>query len=89
MKDKKLVWHFQQFLIKHKAYKAFIDNVEVNDNPFRGMYGVKSLKTLFNESSPENWVGYGFEWSKTKEGYEFWRKLHFQWKTTVDDLNKS
>ena len=88
MKDKKLVWHFQQFLIEHKAYKAFIDNVEVNDNPFRGMYGAKSLKTLFGESSPENWVGYGFDWSKTKEGHEFWEDLHYKWRTTVDDLNK-
>ena len=84
MKDKKLVWHFQRFLIEHKAYKAFIYNVEVNDNPDR----VESLKTLFDKFSPENWVGYGFDWSKTKEGNEFWRNLYFQWRTTVDDLNK-
>ena len=88
MKYEKFKWHFLKFLLEVKAYKAFIDNVEVNDNSFRRLYGVESLKTLFDEFSPKNWVVYGFEWSKTKEGDYFWRKLHFQWMTTVDDLNK-
>ena len=49
MKREKYKWHFLRFLLEAKAYKAFIDNVEVNDNSFRGMYGVESLKALFDK----------------------------------------
>lgn len=88
MEDKKFVWHFQQFLLEHKVYKAFIDNVEVNDSPFRGKYGVESLKCLFDKFSPKNWIAYGFQWSRTKEGDCFWRKLHLEWQVNVNDLDK-
>ena len=88
MKSEKFKWHFLKFLLEAKVYKTFIDNVEVNDNPFRRVYGVESLKTLFDKFSPKNWVAYGFEWSKTKEGHEFWRKVHVEWKDNVNDLDK-
>ena len=56
MKREKYKWHFLRFLFEAKAYKAFIDNVEVNDNPFRGKYGVESLKCLFDSFSLEDWI---------------------------------
>lgn len=88
MRIEKYKWYFLRFLLEAKAYKAFIDNVEANDNPFRGKYGVESLKCLFDGFSQENWIEYGFQWSRTKEGDSFWRKLHFKWQENVDDLKK-
>ena len=88
MKREKYKWYFLRFLLEAKAYKAFIDNVEVNDNPFREKYGVKSLKCLLDRFRIENWIGYGFQWSRTKEGDSFWHKLNLAWQENVDDLNK-
>lgn len=88
MKREKYKWHFLRFLLEAKAYKAFIDNVEANDNPFRRKYGVESLKCLFDKYSPVSWIAHGFLWWKTKEGDCFWRKLHLEWQDNVNDLDK-
>jgi len=88
MKEKKIVWHFQRFLIENRVYKSFIDNVESKDNPFKGRYGILSVKSLLNKISPREWIGYGFQWSLTKEGDNFWRILYFRWRDTLNNLEK-
>ena len=88
MKEKKIRWHFQQFLIENKAYKAFVDNVEADNNSFKGTYGITSVKFLLNEFNSEDWIGYAFNWSKTTQGDAFWRNLYFKWKSTLNDLEK-
>lgn len=88
MKKEKYKWHFQRFLIEHKAYKAFINNVESTDNSFKKRNGIVSVKYLLNNQGPRLWITCGFLWLKTKEGDYFWRKLDYEWQNNIDDLNK-
>lgn len=88
MKREKYKWHFLRFLLEAKAYKAFIDNVESDENLFRKKYDFKSLKGFLDNFPPREWIGYGFLWVDTKEGKDFWRKLFVEWQVRVDDLDK-
>lgn len=88
MKRKKYKWYFLRFLLEAKAYKAFINNVESDDNLFGKGYYFESLKGLLDNFPAKEWIRYGFHWSKTKEGVDFWRKLSLEWKNSVDNLDK-
>jgi len=86
--NKKYLWYFQRFLIEHKVYRAFINNVESIDNLFAKDYGIVSLKYLLSHIRPESWIGYAFKWQNTKQGHRFWEDLHYEWMQEVNDLNK-
>ena len=86
--NKKYLWHFRNFLIEHKVYRTFINNVESIDNIFAKQYGILSLKYLLSHVIPKSWIGYAFNWENTKQGHRFWENLDDEWMETLDDLEK-
>ena len=86
-KDNKIYLNFfKKFLRENKCYKAYIDNVESMHNAFRVEYGVLSIKHIFSHYKPFDWIGYAFDWEKTKQGFGFWWKLSREWQENVDVL---
>lgn len=78
---------FRKFLMEHKCYKGYIENVESINNSFRIEYKVLSLKYLLNNRGAKSWISYGFNWDETKQGFRFWEDLDYKWTKMVEKKN--
>ena len=71
--------YFKAFLIKHRAYKKYVNNLKTQCWSFEESMNLdKMLDTILH-------INYAFIWKDTPEGIEYWDNLCDKWNT----LNKT
>ena len=82
---------FENFLKKNKAYTAFFKNVDkhfvtehyINYVIKCGLFKIPKINNkkelIYNVLTPMAFVGYSFEWVKTKQGLALWNDINTNW----------
>ena len=76
---------FIQFLNKNKALKPYLRNLK--RSPFYRLatsncFFVSTFIKKTFETDPTDLIGNGFNWEKSKEGFDYWCKMHTSWCNT-------
>lgn len=71
-----VVKDFISFLKHGGILEKFIRNLNFKDNVVTWVYLLKYPSQLIN---------YGFVWSRTKEGHDFWQQIHDRWSQIAYD----
>lgn len=71
---------FKKFLRKHKAYDLF------KLNTLRDISSLPDISEYFKTGRAADYIDRAFTWSDTKEGHDFWEKLHDEWRDIVKKI---
>ena len=74
--------YFSEFLDNHGLLDEFINNYNSEQsNVFRSGGGRINydLDSYFRNTSRSDWLCNAFKWIETKEGYDRWVKLDYEW----------
>lgn len=74
---------FEIVLTKHGARESFFSNWAQQNLPFLEGSFFKLWKKTRRYYHCGNWIGKAFVWSKTQEGYEFWKEVNTDWEKWV------
>lgn len=78
---------FLVFLSENKCLGAYWSYFE--GNYFADDYHSAALTfSYIFDYSPRSWLLGSFDWDRTKEGYDYWCRLHALWDRRCDDLFK-
>lgn len=75
---------FEMVLAKHGARESFFYNWAEQNLLFVSGSLFKLWKKTRRCYHCGNWIGKSFVWSKTKEGYEFWKDVNTDWEKWVN-----
>ena len=64
---------------KHKEFFRFLKELGVYTEYRKYVQGKHNLKNLLEVYNKEQYIEAAFDWSMTKEGHEFWFKIHIWW----------
>jgi hypothetical protein len=75
---------FTVFLWLNGAYKKMNDQLKIDmrwsKDPLYDICMNQLERCLPNRSGePADFIGIAFKWDRTKEGHEYWKKLHKKW----------
>ena len=80
-KRKKEIYKFKKFLVENHVLGTFTANIENDENYFRKDYCFISLKDFLEKRAQlTDFLTYAFDWSKTKQGHNFWEDLDVKWR---------
>ena len=74
---------FEMILAKHGARESFFNNWAEQNLLFVEGSLFKMWKKTRKCYHYGNWIGKSFVWSKTTEGYDFWKKVNKDWEKWV------
>ena len=74
------VMFFVRFLKEHRAYKIFLNNLDIItiENKKYAFEHSAKRKKLF-KYPPRQWIIRGFYWRDTAQGHFYWSQLHRMW----------
>lgn len=75
---------FEMILAKHGARESFFNNWAEQNLLFVEGTLFKMWKKTRKCYHYGNWIGKSFVWSKTMEGYDFWKKVNTDWEKWVN-----
>lgn len=75
---------FEMILAKHSARESFLCNWAEQNLLFAEGSFFKMWKKTRRCYHCGNWIGKAFVWSKTQEGYEFWKEVNTDWEKWVN-----
>lgn len=79
---------FEMILAKHEARESFLENWANQNLLFREGSFFELWKKTRKCYHCGNWIAKAFIWSKTKEGYYFWRNVNKDWEKWVNQYIK-
>ena len=86
-RKKEQIFVFKKFLVNNHVYNNFINCLETSGNDFKEIYSFNSSKDFLENFPAEQFIGYAFNWSRTKNGHCFWEKLDDMWKHHLREYN--
>jgi len=85
-------YRFISFLNKNNVYDKFIDNLKnpILNKGFIWLERTDNYKKFLTVLHPTNWINYSFNWSKSKDGENFWLDLDVKWvNLLVENRNRN
>lgn len=80
--------NFLVFLSEYKCLGAFWTNFEASN--FADDYRTAALAiSLVFDYSPRYWLVRSFNWEQSKEGFDYWSRLHALWDMRCNYLIKN
>jgi hypothetical protein len=78
----KRIKQFYRFLKEHNIYKAYRINFNTEFS------GYPSLKIFLIQIPCDDVIFEAFDWSSTKEGFDFWRDMAVKWENYLEEIRK-
>ena len=71
---------FFRFLKEKGVFQLYIDNINEQHPGWDYIFWDLNFKAIFSEEKKcAEAITYAFCWRRTKQGYEYWRKLSNKW----------
>ena len=86
--NKIILKRFIAFLKQNGAYKIYLNNISRERGVSEAILFIKSAFNIWEDYKGQRLITGAFSWSKTEEGYIFWRKLHNKWVCETVNLKK-
>lgn len=76
------------FLAENHCLRLYWSNLEFNCN-VTGIRRFNQRLDFIFKLRPHSWLLYSFNWSSSKEGFDYWSRLHDLWNKYCDFLLKN
>jgi hypothetical protein len=83
MTNEKLVIEFVKFLVHEHVLKKYVNNFQNKNNTYQRKFNISSYHFL-----PQDLLARSFHWDETKEGFDFWIKMHNKWVIWLKNIQK-
>lgn len=77
---------FYKLLDKHGARKEFRRLYLELPTPVKVVRKPTTLLAHLRANNPVLWIDLAFDWSKTPQGVDFWKKIAFEWGVELCDI---
>ena len=78
--EKKDIILLRTFLKKKNAWETYVTNVRMQNRKLnRAFFPFAELKRK------RDIIDYSFTWSETPQGHDYWEKLHYEYRTMLNE----
>ena len=85
MTHEKLAIEFVKFLVREHILKMYMNNLQNEDNASK----IKRFKMHSYDFLPQDLLARSFCWDETKEGFDFWYRIHRKWVQRIENLKNN